>query len=66
VYELEFDNGQGVKTDVPLAFELADLEPWTAGKAIEYKLLIRGEFIRIDTSLWPWETGSDTNIDGNL
>jgi hypothetical protein len=65
-YDLEFDNGQGVKTNMPLVFRLADMEPWVAGKAIDYRLMIRAGFITIKTSLYPWATGPAIEIEEEL
>lgn len=65
-YDLLFDNGQGDKFDISMPFRLADMEPWAGGKAIDYRLMITAEFIRIRTALVRWQSGPNTSVTQDL
>jgi hypothetical protein len=50
----------GTTTTSGLSVPIKPTNPvWTAGQAIDYKLLIKGEFISIVTNLTPWTLNGD-------
>jgi hypothetical protein len=60
-FDLEYNNGYGDITRVPMTFDLDDYPPWRPGVAIEYKILARAGFITVNTTMTNWVTGTSTS-----
>lgn len=49
----------GMDTETPVSFSLRDTAPkWQSGLAIDYRILIKGGFITVHTSMENWHTGN--------